>query len=242
MKNKLQIMKNRPSATDEEILSYMNFDSVVNQYKARKKTKQNWMRNTSLVVSILGISFLAYLYWPQATTSTDLNAPSLEMPLASDSDQSPLEPPTVFNGNHNQESIVDNESLPAKAVEAKQDKAQANEKDESSAPAFQYAEAEPAEGYPNLYEYFAKELRYPAEALKDSIQGIVSVSFLIDQVGKPVQINIMNSLGPAFDKEAQRLIENMPMWKPATLNGKAVAAKISMPITFQIVKANPEKK
>lgn len=235
-------MKNRPSVTDEDIRSYMNFDSVVSQFKAGKRSKQNWIRNTSVVLSIVGISFFAYLYWPETTVSTLTSAPSLNTPIAQDSTLLNTEPVSALSDHANQKSGINaDESVSEKPIERKQEKTQ-SAKEETTMPVLQYAEAEPAGGYPNLYEYFAKELRYPTEAVKDSIQGIVSVSFLIDQEGKPVQIRIVNSLGPAFDKEAQRLIENMPAWKPATLNGKAVAAKISLPFTFQIVKTNPEKK
>ena len=235
-------MKNRPSATDEEIRSYMNFDSVLRQHKAQKKTEQTWIRNTSLLLGIAGIAILTFVYWPDAPVATTSNVPMLESPLVSDSVQSHTEPVPAKTDELNKETEpIVNESVKPKTAEKPQKKVQPVTK-ESAAPAFQYLEAEPAEGYPNLYDYFAKELRYPVEAVKDSIQGIVSVSFLIDQEGKPVQIKILNSLGPAFDKEAQRLIENMPVWKPATLNCKPVAAKISLPFTFQIVKSNPDKK
>lgn len=235
-------MKNQPSATDEEIRSYMNFDSVLSQHKARKKTGQTWIRNTSLLLGIAGIAILTYVYWPDATPATTSNAPTLESPFISDSIQSHAEPvPTKTDELNKETEPIANESVKSKTTDKPQEKVQSIQ-EESAAPVFQYLEAEPAEGYPNLYDYFAKEIRYPVEALKDSIQGIVSVSFLIDQEGKPVQIKILNSLGLAFDKEAQRLIENMPVWKPATLNGKPVAAKISLPFTFQIVKSNPDKK
>lgn len=234
-------MKNRPSVTDEEIRNYMNFDSVLSQHKARKKTEQNWIRNASLFLGIAGIAIVAYVFWPDASTSTTSNEPALESPLVRDSIQSQTAPISLATDEMNQEiKSSTNESVKFKTTEKPVEKVQPVQ-EEPAASAFQYVEAEPAEGYPNLYEYFARELRYPAEALKDSIQGIVSVSFLIDEEGKPVQIKIVNSLGPAFDKEAQRLIENMPAWKPANLNGKPIAAKISMPFTFQIVKANPDK-
>jgi TonB family protein len=97
-----------------------------------------------------------------------------------------------------------------------------------------YTEAEPLSGYPDLYAYFQKELKYPVEALKDSIEGIVSVSFVINRNGKPEQIKILHSLGAAFDSEAIRVISAMPEWKPASLNGKPMPARISMPLTFQV--------
>jgi TonB family protein len=240
MKNKLHIMKNRPSVTDEEIRSYMNFNSVANQYKARKKTEQTWIRNASVVLGVAGISILAYLYWPDAPALTESNTPEVEQPVIADSvhTQTQTEQLSPANDEENQALVNDhNEIVQSKTIEKTPEV-----QEESDAPAFQYFEAEPVEGYPNLYEYFAREIRYPSEALKDSIQGIVSVSFLIDKEGKPVQIKIINSLGPAFDQEAQRLIEKMPAWKPATLNGKPVAAKVSLPFTFQIISSNPDKK
>jgi TonB family protein len=243
MKNKLQIMKNRPSISDEEIRSYMNFDSVVNEYETRKKSNSNRIRNASWLLGIVGIAFLTYFFWPEKPTSTTSNAPLQEvLPITNDSAQSEIQLSPIATDNKNSEQEpVTNKSLESRAAWKIKETAPIV-KEELVTPAFQYLEAEPASGYPALYDYFARELRYPAEALKDSIQGIVSVSFLIDKEGKPVQIKIVNSLGTAFDKEAQRLIENMPTWRPATLNGKPVAAKISLPFTFQIVKTNPEKK
>ncbi len=236
-------MKNRPSITDEEIRSYMNFDSVVNEYETRKKSGQNRIRNASWLLGIVGIAFLTYFFWPEKPALTTSNAPLKEvLPIINDSVQSETQPgPIVTDNENSDQEPVKNKSLASGAAK-KIKEATPVVKEELAAPSFQYLEAEPAAGYPALYEYFASELSYPAEALKDSIQGIVSVSFLIDNEGVPVQIKIVNSLGPAFDKEAQRLIKNMPVWKPATLNGKPVTAKITLPFIFQIVKSNPEKK
>ncbi|MBK5280100.1 MAG: energy transducer TonB [Bacteroidia bacterium] len=241
MKNKLHIMKNRSSITDEEIRNYMNFDSVVSQYKAQKKRGHTWMRTTLFLLGIAGIAISTFVYWPVTPASTISNAPALEPAVViSDSIQSQTEPMLAATDTMNQERET-NVYISPNIVVSKQEKVPPIE-EELATPSFQYTAAEPAEGYPNLYEYFTREIRYPIEALKDSIQGIVSVSFTIDKEGKPAEIEILNSLGLAFDKEAQRLIENMPAWKPATLNGKPVAAKISLPFTFQIVPTNPDKK
>lgn len=91
------------------------------------------------------------------------------------------------------------------------------------------------DGYPSLYAYFDRELKYPV-ASKDSIQGIVTVSFAITEAGKPDLIRIENSLGKAFDVECVRVIKNMPPWKPATINGKPVQVRLSIPLSFKIKK------
>ncbi|HEX6226089.1 MAG TPA: energy transducer TonB, partial [Chryseolinea sp.] len=109
-------------------------------------------------------------------------------------------------------------------------------KSETSVTESGYVQAEPAQGYSVLYNFFSTNLKYPPEGLKDSIQGVQTISFVINTMGKPEDITIVNSLGKSFDEESTRLVENMPDWKPAMLDGKPVASKISLPITFQIQK------
>lgn len=97
-----------------------------------------------------------------------------------------------------------------------------------------YVQAEPLKGYTALYAYFNEHLSYPPEAVKDSIEGIETVSFIINERGRPTQITITHSLGALFDQEALRVIGNMPDWSPATLNGRPVASQLSVPLTFQL--------
>ena len=66
-----------------------------------------------------------------------------------------------------------------------------------------FVPAEPIDGYPALYDYFSKELRYPEDALKDSIQGVTSVTFIINAQGKPEHVSTDRALPEAFDKEAR---------------------------------------
>ena len=97
-----------------------------------------------------------------------------------------------------------------------------------------YVQAEPREGYTHLYAYFNANLQYPPQAVKDSIEGIETISFTIDQRGKATNLTISNSLGALFDQEAMRLIRNMPDWNPASLNGEPIASQLSVPLTFQL--------
>lgn len=241
MKTKLKIVKNRHDVTDEEIRSYMDFDSLINKHMAQKKTLFNGKHVAAIVAVVSVIAWVTFVVWPDApvTDKTELrvqdeivgNTADKKRPAKTSTSPTDEEAHTEYI---NKES----ESAPAQPITQKTEKIVKDDNVSES----DYHEAEPTAGYQNLYEYFASELRYPADALKDSIQGIVTVSFLIDKSGKPTRIEILNSLGRPFDKEAIRLIENMPTWKPATLNGKPVAAKISMPLTFQIVKSNSENK
>lgn len=104
-----------------------------------------------------------------------------------------------------------------------------------------YVQAEPREGYPLLYGYFEESLVYPGQAVKDSVEGVVNVMFSINADGKAENITIENSLGPLFDEEVIRLLNNMPLWNPATYNRKVVKSKISLPIEFDLDKTNLNK-
>jgi TonB family protein len=97
-----------------------------------------------------------------------------------------------------------------------------------------YVQAEPLDGYTQLYAYFSEHLTYPFQSVKDSVEGIEMVSFIIDEGGKPTNILITHSLGAPFDEEARRVIKEMPAWRPATLNGDPVASQLSVPLTFQL--------
>ena len=102
-------------------------------------------------------------------------------------------------------------------------------------------EAEPLSGFPKFYEYLNNEIVYPVEIAKDSIQGVESVSFVIDEEGNLGAVAVLHSLGKPFDDEALRLLRHMPAWKPASLNGKPVASRISLPLTFTIRITKKEK-
>ncbi|HWA33688.1 MAG TPA: energy transducer TonB [Cyclobacteriaceae bacterium] len=105
-----------------------------------------------------------------------------------------------------------------------------------------YVGAAPKAGYRHLYDYFSAELKYPMEAVKDSVQGTALISFTIDELGKVAKVTVENSLGRLFDEECLRLIAQMPEWKPAQLNGAPIPARISLPLTFRITERTPLKK
>lgn len=99
---------------------------------------------------------------------------------------------------------------------------------------FVYKEAAPKDGITMLYEYFEMNLKYPELMIIDSIQGEVIVRFTIKKTGEIDNIFIEKSLGELFDKEATRLIRNMPAWEPASVNGLSVDSRVSVPLRFRI--------
>ncbi len=86
-----------------------------------------------------------------------------------------------------------------------------------------------------LMNWLSMNIRYPEKAYKDNIQGKVVVKFIIGKDGKVSDPSILKGVDPELDKEALRVISEMPEWKPAESNGKAVASYYNLPISFKLV-------
>ncbi len=83
-------------------------------------------------------------------------------------------------------------------------------------------------------KYFLKQnLVYPEEAIKDSIEGNVIVSFIVRFNGTVDNPQIEESLAPAFDEEALRVVKAMPKWHPGEQYGEPVSVRMSLPVAFK---------
>lgn len=85
-----------------------------------------------------------------------------------------------------------------------------------------------------MYDWIKAEVKYPAEALRDSAQGRVTISFKISMTGKVGYARVVRGRHPALDAEALRIVKNMPEWTPATQNGKPVGVEYILPIQFKL--------
>jgi TonB family protein len=85
-----------------------------------------------------------------------------------------------------------------------------------------------------LYKWFETNLKYPDASIKDSIQGRVVVRFVVRKDGSISDVEILRSLDPSCDKEAVRVIKNMPKWIPGKQNGKNVDVYFTLPILFKL--------
>lgn len=83
-----------------------------------------------------------------------------------------------------------------------------------------------------LVKYLSKNIKYPIQSKKDKVRGKVVVSFIIDKIGKVTQAKIVKSLNDECDKEALRVISEMPDWVPGEKDGKRVDVLFSLPINF----------
>ncbi len=85
-----------------------------------------------------------------------------------------------------------------------------------------------------LRNWLAENIRYPGEAKADSIQGKVYVTFIVDEQGKVTDSKLARGASPALDKEALRVVNAMPAWKPGKHKGKEVKVSYTVPISFKL--------
>ncbi len=82
--------------------------------------------------------------------------------------------------------------------------------------------------------YIAENMKYPAAAKDNGIEGVVNVEFIVNADGSIGQIKIVRMLDPDLEQEAIRLVKNMPKWTPAEKGGAPVAQSVTLPIQFTL--------
>lgn len=83
-----------------------------------------------------------------------------------------------------------------------------------------------------LMRYLAKSVRYPVIAEQNNIQGRVYIQFVINTNGEVTNAIVLRGVDPSLDKEAIRVVENMPSWKPGKQRNKPVRVSFTVPINF----------
>ena len=89
-------------------------------------------------------------------------------------------------------------------------------------------------GQAALMQYLAKNIKYPTIAQENGTQGRVIVQFVVNKDGSIVDAKVVRSVDPYLDKEALRVINTMPKWKPGMQRGKPVRVKFTVPVMFRL--------
>lgn len=92
-----------------------------------------------------------------------------------------------------------------------------------------------------LYQFVAKETKYPEEARDQGITGKVLVKFIVGKDGEVDSVSIMRGAHPLLDAEAMRVVGLLERWAPGTQDGKPVRVQYVLPITFDMPARDVEK-
>ena len=98
---------------------------------------------------------------------------------------------------------------------------------------FSYVEEMPQPNY-SLIQYLTQNVKFPADARAQGIEGRVLVKMIIDKNGNVTKAKVERGLFPSCDAEALRAVSAMPPWRPGKTGGKAVAVYYILPIKFAL--------
>ncbi len=99
-------------------------------------------------------------------------------------------------------------------------------------------------GQTALMQYLSSNIKYPEECRKMGVEGKVFVKFIVDATGNIINVQVLRGVvdGKLLEKEAIRVVQSMPKWKPGTQGGKAVSVYFTLPISFKLGAVAEEKK
>lgn len=106
-----------------------------------------------------------------------------------------------------------------------------------------YSSVETMPEYPGGMKYFKRyidrNLKYPEEAKRNKIEGVVVMQFVVEKNGDITSPRVVRRLEASLDSVAMNLIKGMPRWTPASDHGVKVRCKYSVPIAFKIPVPKP---
>lgn len=90
-------------------------------------------------------------------------------------------------------------------------------------------------GQKALMKFLAKKIAYPSLVQGGMVQGRVIIQFIVNKDGEIVSPKVVRSINPYMDKEALRVVNLMPKWKPGELaDGTKVAVRYTVPVMFRL--------
>ena len=85
-----------------------------------------------------------------------------------------------------------------------------------------------------MLQYLMENIKYPEQAMKEGIQGRVTVRFIVEKDGSISDVKPVLSVHPLLNKEAVRVVKSMPKWSPGKHNGKPVRVRFNLPVMFKL--------
>ncbi len=100
---------------------------------------------------------------------------------------------------------------------------------------YDYVEVQPQfpGGERALMNFINNTREYPYHAYHNRVQGRVVCGFIVNVDGSISNIEIIKGVEPSLNREAVRVISEMPKWKVGRLGGDAVPVHCVLPIIFR---------
>ena len=140
------------------------------------------------------------------------------------------------NDSQVEESTIQASDDTQAAVEVKYTPVEVEEEEVEEQQIFQVVEEMPEfpGGMAECMKFLSKNIKYPTISQENGVQGRVIVQFVVNRDGSIVDPVVVRGVDPYLDKEALRVIQMMPKWKPGKQRGKAVRVKYTVPVMFRL--------
>ena len=133
-------------------------------------------------------------------------------------------------------TVVGNDEVDGEVLKAKEEIAQPEPPKEEENKVFDVVEEQPSfpGGQGALMQWLRDNIKYPVIAAENGIEGRVIVQFVVSKSGSISNVNVVRGVDPSLDKEAVRVVSNMPNWTPGKQNGTTVNVRYTLPVTFKL--------
>ncbi|MBL7827801.1 MAG: energy transducer TonB, partial [Saprospiraceae bacterium] len=85
-----------------------------------------------------------------------------------------------------------------------------------------------------LIEYLANNIKYPEDARKKGIEGMVIVHFVVEKDGTLSSFSNLKSPDETLYQEAVRVLQSMPKFTPGMKDGNPVRVKYTLPVRVKL--------
>lgn len=87
-----------------------------------------------------------------------------------------------------------------------------------------------------LIDLLFNHIKYPPEAKKQRLQGVVFAKYVVRTDGTISNARIERGIGGGCDEEVLRFISLLPKYTPGYQDGKAVPVQVTLPVKFRLMK------
>ena len=141
-----------------------------------------------------------------------------------------------------QEKVLQDTVKASKVVKKADSKVAATEKKaEEEIVIFEVVEQMPE--YPGGMDALSKYLenKVADSPMKGKAGGLVTIGFTVTETGKVTNVQVLESDQPSLNKEAERIVSEMPDWIPGKQRDKPVPVKYSVPVRFGNIRFGLDK-
>jgi protein TonB len=85
-----------------------------------------------------------------------------------------------------------------------------------------------------MLQFIYKNIKYPAIARENGVEGMVVVRFIVEKDGKITDAHVVRDIGAQCGQEALRVVGMMPKWNAGKQRGRPVRVQFNLPVRFKL--------